>query len=455
MTRFVRAILAYPVLLVLLPAAMISMPVDEAAIDDAPETLREQSSVMVHLRLSDGATIRGRVRGWSARSIEIDHGRFAWREMPAREVWRVGRQILDRSRAEDWLRLGQILSLVAIDQPEAQRFAERAFHRAGQLDPNVAAKIDAIRADVEVESLRRREQRAAEEAARLETTPPEARRWPAAPWPELTAIEQRDARSVMRNDADRILGEIGRSIEAIETSQVLLYTDLERYEAIQIAKQLDQVAHRFAVTMRRDPLRSLFWGKAVVMIFSEREVYERVQAKAFGYLARPADLAIMLPVGPKVFLLGHREGDRRRSELELLRHFVFGLMHRHESPRRLPAWANEGLAEWLTHEVVGEGSWLMKERRRMAYDLIRGDQPLPPVFTIGYGDERWDAAQPIVAPLGALLVEYLVTQQPNGFPLWVQAVKRGESWDAALKPYFGLTPTQLGQRYLRHYRVRD
>lgn len=455
MTRFVRAILAYPALLVLVPAAMISMPVDDVTSDDVPETLQEQSKVMVHFRLRDGATIRGRFRGWDPQSIEIDHGRFAWEDMPAREVWRVGRQVLDRSRAEDWLQLGQILSFVAIDQPDAQHFAEQAFQRARQLDPEVVAKIDAIRADVEAESLRRREQRAAEEAARLETTPPEARPWPAAPWPEMTAVEQRDARSVMRNDAERILQDVGRSIEPIETSQVLLYTDLERYEAIQIAKQLDQVAHRFAVTMRRNPLRSLFWGKAVVMIFSEQEVYERVQAEAFGYLARPTDLAIMLPVGPKVFLLSHREGDRRRSELELLRHFVFGLMHRHESPRRLPAWANEGLAEWLTHEVVGEASWLMKERRRMAYDLIRGDEPLPPIFRVGYGDERWDAAQPIIAPLGALLVEYMATQQPNGFPLWVQAVKQGEDWDAALKRYFGLTPAQLGQRYLQHYRVRD
>lgn len=449
MNHFSCAILAY---LVVLSLALPAKGGDEEAGDSIQK-------VRVQFQLRSGTTVRGEIRAWDHRVVTGTFGQYAWEELNHRDAWRIGRQFIDRDDYEAWLRFGHALLIVAIEQPPAEARAEQALARAKQLaqasEVSISDRISDVRAEVEAEAMLRKQQAADEARQQLETVHPEARRWPTAPWPELDAAEERDARSVMRSDAERLLGQLGRTIEPIETRHVLLYSDTERYEAVELAKQLDQMAHRFAVIMRRNPTRSLFWGKAVIMVFSEEAAFREIQAEGFGYLARPSDVAIMHPVGPKVFVLSHREGERRRTELELARHFVFGLLHRYESPRRLPFWANEGLAEWMAHEALANSSWLMKDRRKHAYELIRGDAPLPPVFQVDYGDETWQRAQPVVAPLAALLVEYLVEQQPNGFPRWVESIKKGETWEEALKRYYGLTPAQLSERYLRHYRVRD
>ncbi len=411
----------------------------------------------VRFQLADGVRVTGTMSAWDADGFDGTFGRRLWVELVADDVWKLYRLVVDPEEAGEWVNLGRVLLQTA----DGVSWAERAFRRAVDLDPSAAAGIDAARREAAEAQRVARERAEAIAAERLKTRTPEADAWPAHPWPKLTADEQDAATEVLKTDAREMLGRAGLLIEPIETPDFLVYGDIERLEAARWAIRLDAVAARLRRLTRLAEDRPIFWGKAVVFIFGDQDRFRLLEVESFGQLVSRQRVGICHPEGPKVFLNFFRAQDQDLFFTALVHELVHGFMHRYHTPRRLPAWANEGLAEYVAAAVVDEGSLestIHEARRRQGLSFIRSGAQVETVLDLAYNGDpagTWPGPGGIGEAVTPLLIELMIGQQPQRFVGWIQAVKAGKEWEAALAEDFGVPRAKLVDTFVRYFTVND
>ncbi len=406
-----------------------------------PEPLR------VRFRLADGVWVAGDMTAWDGEGIDGSFGRRLWSELLAEDVWKLHALVIDRGDASQWIGAGRALLGVEGGAP----WADRAFRRALAIDPGAGDRIEAARRDA-AEAQRRRDE--ARRAHRLETRSPEAAAWPADPWPALSDEERAEAVAAMKADAEAILRRAGLPLEPLETPRFLLYSDLERVEAARWALRLDAVEAALGRLLGVGESHTVFFGKAAVFIFAEQDRFRLVEAESFDQLVRLERVGICHPVGPKVFVNLHRVSDADAFADALTRETVHGFMHRYQTPRRLPPWANEGLAAHVSGLVDGE-SPVVLARRRLGLEYVRRGGDVQAVLGWTYEEGGWPGPGAAGEGVAALLVELMVAQRPVEFVAWVGAVKSGKDWEAALREDYGVPRERLIETFIAYYRVND
>jgi hypothetical protein len=303
----------------------------------------------------------------------------------------------------------------------------------------------------------------------------ETGQWPAVPWPAMTRHDHRNAVLIMKSDAQSVLEHLPTAADGsrptydfIETAHTLLYTDLERPDAVRFALLMPKIVEQFAQILQRDPSQNPFWGKAAIFITSDQDHFVRFETLAFG--SSPIDPNEPLPrsrlhrIGPKVFITIHHPGPRynREIELELTRQLTRGLLHRHISPQELPDWAADGLAITIADRLFRDTP-LMNEHRRVGLAFIRDRRAVTDVLAVidpasvnqGRPAARAPHDRRLIASLGGLIIELMIRERPGQFSRWIEAVKRGVSWRDALQTDYNVPLEVLLDTAVRYYRVND
>lgn len=408
----------------------------------------------VRCRLADGGGITGELTAWDRDGIDGSFGRREWIELHHEDIRRIYRRVMDERSAADWVNLGRALLLAALDQPQARRWAERCFQRALSLDGEAEAAIAAAREEAARLEQRRAEAEATARAERLATASPEARDWPATPWPELTAEEQRTALDETQSEARDILERAGLPLTPVETDHFLLFADMAQEEALQWAARLDEtyalLAGRFDLPAREN----VFWGKAVVFVVPDRDRFRLMEAESFNQFVDDATHGLCHPLGPKVFINCHRPTEDDLFGDAIVREVVHGFMHRYRTPHRLSTWANEGLADYFA-SVLFRNTRLDSERRRAAVGFIRRGGDIDGVLDMSYGEKAPGPRDRLGYAVGALVIEVMIREQPDRFARWVNAVKDGKDWEKALTEDFGVPRAALVETVKRYYTMND
>jgi hypothetical protein len=180
-----------------------------------------------------------------------------------------------------------------------------------------------------------------------------------------------------------------------------------------------------------------------------------LEASTFKQLLPPRVKAVCHSLNRQVFVCGHRAGnDAGEAQAALLREFAHGFLHRYRSPRRLPAWANEGLAWWAAARAL-ENSSLMRDFRGKAIKHIREGTDLAPALAVAYDETTWPLPGDINTGVCYLLVDLMIREQPEKFRAFVDAIKKGKAWEKALREDFGTTAEQLLEVAAAFYKVND
>lgn len=402
----------------------------------------------VRFELADGVQISGSLMSWDDNGFDGSFGPRFWEELQPRDAWRLYLSVMDQNDANQWVNLGRVLLLA----PQGESWARRAFQRALDLDAAVEGAIDAARLTA-AEAQRLREQlRQTAEAQRLATSSPESGAWPPDHWPRLDPAEQQTALLTLKAEAREILQRAGRQCEPIETSHLLLYSDAAPIEAARWSMRLEAVYARMAAILGLDADDNVFWGKAVILMFESQDVFRLVEAESFGQLVSRKVLSICHPVGPKVFIVARQGAGADELAAALVCNMVHGFLHRHGTPHRPPAWANEGIAEAVATEITGSGS--VAGLRNLGLRFIRSGGDVAGILDLTY-DEGWPGPANAGPAVGALLVELMINQRPDAFAAWIDAVKNGKDWQQALAEDFGVPRDQLLDTFVRYYRVND
>lgn len=454
-TMLSPAILAVSFVLGLSPTAIQGeSETDATAPTTAPAARAVDEPVNVAFRLRDGVQIRGELTAWSNEGFDGTFGRRRWKELRESDAWRLYRSLIDENDATNWVTLGRTMLELSLDQPRAASRADVAFRTAMRLDPDQTGAISAAREAVEHLRRQRRAAEAAAAEARLRTEHPEAQEWSARPWPPLDDTERADAIRAMGTLAGTILNRAGLALEARETRFFLLYSDLDADETARWARELDVLYTRLAEQFELDTTENLFWGKAVVFIFADRDRFQLIEADSFGQLVNARTIALCHPIEEQVFINAYRAPDTDAFATALMRETVHGFMHRLRTPRRLPAWANEGLGGHFAAVLLG-GSAVERERRERALEFIRGGGNVNAVLDLSFQDGSWPGRNAVGDAVGCLLVELMIRDRPEGFRRWVLAVKADKPWEQALIEDFGASRAALLDVFTQYYRVND
>lgn len=402
----------------------------------------------VRFELADGVQVSGVMTAWDEHGFDGSFGRRLWEELIARDVWRLYLRVMDPDDANQWVDLGRVLLPLA----DGGQWAQRAFRRAERLDPSVAGRVEAARRAAAEEIERRERLAKALEEHRLRTRTPEADDWPADPWPVLDAGERLEAIGALKAEADEMLRRAAAPARPIETDHFLVYADAAPIDAARLATRLESGYRWLAGIVGVDAEFDLFWGKAVVLYFSDQDRFRMVEADAFGQLVSRSVRAICHPVGPKVFI--NAWGDPASDEfgLALSRALVHGFMHRYRTPTRPPPWANEGLAEYVAWQSAEESG--MTEGRRRGLEFVRAGGDVNAILDMTY-DDGWPGPQGVGADVGALLIGLMIEQSPDAFRAWLGAVKTGKPCDSALAEDFTVPRPRLLDLFAQYYAVNE
>jgi hypothetical protein len=361
---------------------------------------------------------------------------------------------MDPKNAAQWIDLGRILLLVGDDHRASALRAERAFATALKLDESVQPRIDVVRAEVEAIRQTQREEAAEREAQRLKLLTPEAKDYPADPWPTLTRQAQADAAKAMREGAEAMLATRNIDWNAIDTGLVLFYSDLEPADAARWARMLHTLHTRLDEILYREGPEPNVYGRLVVIVSSDRDEFRLLESEAFAQLLPTWLNSVCHPVGAKVFVTAYREPDNAQFRHALVRSAVFAWMHRYRTPRRLPAWANEGFADFIASTATDE-SPVTEQLRRQAIDFVRAGGNVNTMLDWSYGDEHWPGPERIANAVGYLLIDMMARAEPKRFARWVAKIKDGDDWETALQEQYGTDRGTLVNTFIRFYRVNN
>ncbi|MCL4209131.1 MAG: hypothetical protein KJZ68_00565 [Phycisphaerales bacterium] len=404
----------------------------------------------VTFRLADGVRFVGDMTKWDRDSFDGTFGRRLWIELHPDDGWRLFRSLMDDQSARHWLDLARVF--MQIEKQEAR--VENALRTATRLDPEVAPEIPALRAEA-VELVReRREREEARARNTLQTTSPEARPWPADPWPVLTTQEQAAARLSVIGDAEAMLRQAGLTHEPVESDYFIIYSDAPRLDVAGWAVRLDRRCRELLQLLGMAENVNPFWGKAVVFVFEEGDQFRLFEAGAFRFYATNAIQAITHYSGPKAFIVAARQKDGVLHEHALAREMVHAVLHRTHAPRRLPPWANEGLAEFIAQKII-DGSTIHDGLRPVALRLIRTGQPLRDIVDATWESEFWPGRDNAGPAIGHLMSESLVKSTRAACGEWVKLSKTGTDWREAMTRTFGGTVEQFLEAFVRYFRVND
>jgi hypothetical protein len=424
---------------------------------EPPETVPErgrrpvspETPLRVAFRLSDGVRLSGHLTAWSDEFFDGSFGRRRWTELMSADAETILRQLIDAEAAPDWVLVGEIML-----ELQDERRAERAFRRALDVDGEASPLIDEARARVEKRRAEREAQQKIIEAQRLRTMTPEGLDWPVTHWPALSVAEQQAALAAVRGEADRILEEAGTPLSPVNSQFFLVYSDLDRRETAQWARRLDLLYRQLSRLLYWPEQQSIFRGKAVVFIFKDRDLFRLVEAQAFDHLTPRSVGAIMHPRDQLVFINTHFLADERAFGAALLRQATYAFMHCYITPRRLPAWANDGLADYMAATLL-QDSIIDEKRRPLALRFVRSGGNVGSLLELTYRDAAWPGRDEIGPAVGHLMVELMILQHQARFVGWIASVKSGKPWEEALQQDYGMAKGPLIGLFTQYYTVND
>ncbi len=183
------------------------------------------------------------------------------------------------------------------------------------------------------------------------------------------------------------------------------------------------------------PGDNLWHGKALVFVFSREEDYLKFEIKMHDTVASgTAGMCHTFGSGD-VHIAFYRQANDLDFAHVLVHESVHGFVHRYRSPVNIPSWANEGLAEAISTDMIPQPGMAQSGSADARNDL-QTRKTLDKFFTTDH----------IVAwqyPVARTLTEFMIHQSKKGYVDFINGIKDGMAWDESLKTKYGVTPDQL------------
>ncbi len=219
----------------------------------------------------------------------------------------------------------------------------------------------------------------------------------------------------------------------VETEYYLFFTDLAPEEVDGYIVYLDAMYEELCTAFGIPPTRNIWCGKCVVIAFRDQEHYLRFEKTIMEVDGTGSQGMCHSFSDGKVVFAGFK-GDGGFGHV-LVHETSHGFVHRYFSTARAPSWLNEGMADWLAHEIV-KGDRIPQRRIASAKLIQRRNSWGNLLTTERINGEMYGAA--------STLVEILLREDEGGqFKQYFDDLKRGKDSEEALKDAFGISYNDL------------
>jgi len=373
-----------------------------------------------------------------------------WETLELARVFKIESRLLGRATAERWLAVAA--RMLERDEETAETWARRAARRA-RLDP------DAEGLDERIERLFSAGADGGEAPGAGHRDPgqgrgPDPRPGPSRPrvqtpgreampdrWPPVNESEHEALVAEAHAFAQKAGRALDRSLAHAETRFFIFYTDLDRAEARNWARELDRMYARLADLFGLEEGENIWRGKALVFTFRDAEHYRLFEDQVMGVNpGTSAGMAHGFSDG-RVVIAFYRQSDRDAFAHLLVHETVHGFLHRYRSPRRIPSWANEGLAELIAGELVEDPRRRAWDEKRVLERLSARGAPGPELFEVSH-------IQGPDYPVAWSLTRFMMKADRRRYAAFINGIKDGLAWEASLEKHFGTTRQRLVKAWM-------
>jgi len=365
-----------------------------------------------------------------------------WDDLDAANVLAVYEKVLGKGDAPTWMSLGKRL----LEMKNGKAPSDRAFAKALRLDPKLKEEIDQIKkggaatqpGGAGAGATSRPGAGGAASAAEGDKGPKLEENASLKEWPKLSDVEQQDAVKGLKAFAEKAKA-ITPALNLYETKFFLFYSDLPTSEADKWAGLLDRMYDRLADTFAVNKSDNIWRGKALVLVFTKQDDYNKFEK----------DIQKSDATGTGGVCHGLANGDvqiaffRQPNESDfahvLVHESVHGFVHRYRSPKHVPSWANEGLAELIATQLANEGG-------KASSDLARARSELQNRKSLG----DFFSARNISGwqyPVARSMTDFMIQKNRKGYVEFIKGIKDGQKPEESLAKNFGATPQQLAAAY--------
>jgi len=259
-------------------------------------------------------------------------------------------------------------------------------------------------------------------------------------WPKLSETE----RTARVKEQKQFLKKVeaaypNHPFELHETEYFLFLTDMPRGDVGPFIADLDKMYLVLGRAFGVPKGENIWWGKAPVLAFAERNDFVHFEQKFMNYTVTDAQGLHHGSSDGDVVIACYRGRDPAFFASVLVHETAHGYLHRYRSTVHVLAWINEGVADWVAGSVV-TASGEVSRRQLAAAEQIKRTGTLGQFFD----GEHLDPWQYGVA---SSLVDLLVKIDAGRYRTLIDGIKEGQTWEESLKNAYGLTPAELTRIY--------
>jgi hypothetical protein len=194
------------------------------------------------------------------------------------------------------------------------------------------------------------------------------------------------------------------------------------------------------------PGTNIWRGKALVLVFLQRETYNKFEQDFFHSDASKTGGRCHESSNGDVQIAFYRESDDRWFAHVLVHESTHGFLHRYRSAAGIPSWANEGLAEYIAFELV-EQSGAKQANMAEARTDLQAHKDLSDFFAAAHIDnERYAVAR--------TLTEFMITRDKAAYVKFINGIKDGMEVAESLQKSYGATLEQIVEAYAQWLGVK-
>lgn len=259
-------------------------------------------------------------------------------------------------------------------------------------------------------------------------------------WAELTPQAHEKMIAKLKAFSEETRGKLNDSLRLLETKFFLFYTDLTPAEARKWAYLLDKMYHRLCKLFGVEKGTNIWHGKALIMVFTQEQDYHRFwrtmldvdSTKSAGMCHGRSD--------GQVIIAFYRQPEEMDFAKLLVHESVHGFLHRYRSPIHIISWANEGLAEVISYELVPK-SQSVPTRQRYAKAELKKRGNMGGDFFSAKQIDGWQYG------VASGLTAYMIKQRKKGYVAFINGIKDGQPWRESFKKNYGVPLERLVHFY--------
>ena len=249
-----------------------------------------------------------------------------------------------------------------------------------------------------------------------------------SPTPESTRTRVMD---IYRAFGRKVQEVLGKRVVAIESEHFLIWTDWSRFDRGRLVERCEAMYASMCRQFGISTTAPLFLAKCPIFCFESKARFLKFARMFDGYDGKDAigyTRSIERSGHVHMVLLrrGRTEEDFDRFVCTLMHEGTHAFVHRLYTPRLIPNWINEGLAELMAEKVLQDRCPTAETAELLAAQYVEYDWPVANLIR---------SAGPIAVhhyPIAHSLIAYLASRGDDQLRGFVKRLKEGDGTATAL-----------------------